>query len=96
MNIGDFIEFYRGETNEYRSPVGFDSPGPVFSIINLNFGGNGRRGTYDLLAIETGGRPESICGRNGNLDYTELMGDIAHVAGIASDVIQRASDRDDL
>ena len=88
QNIGDFIEFYRGETNEYRSPVGFDSPGPVFSIINLpNFGCTGDEAhSYDLLAIETGGRSESICGRNGNLDYTELMGDIAQTAaGIASD-----------
>ncbi len=89
QNIAEFIEFYRGETNDYRSPVGFDSPGPVFSIINLpNFDCRGVQNahSYDLLAIETGGRSESICGRDGNLDYTELMGEIAQTAaGIASD-----------
>ena len=88
QNMGDHLEFYRGETDAYRSPVGYDSPGPVFSIINLpNFGCTGDQAhAYDLLAIETGGRSESICGLNGNIDYAPLMADIAQTAaGIASD-----------
>jgi hypothetical protein len=88
QNMVEHIEFYRGETDTYRAPVGFNLPGPIFSIINLpNFGCQGQEGhSYDLLAIETGGRSESICGRNGNVDYTELMADIAQTAaGIASD-----------
>ena len=40
--------------------------------------------TYDILAIRTGGRSESICGRGGQLDYAPLMQDIAAAAGIAS------------
>ena len=60
----------------------------MFTVINIPAFGCGsaqNAHTYDILAIRTGGRSESICGRGGQLDYAPLMQDIARAAaGIAS------------
>ena len=82
QNIGDFIEFIAAK-RMIIAPVGFDSPGPVFSIINLpNFGRLGDAAhSYDLVAIETGGNRVDLYAMV--IRLYPLMGDIAQTAGIA-------------
>jgi hypothetical protein len=83
-----WVNFFNGQGGQFQAPPGFDSPGSVFTIINTPEFGCGSAQiahAYDLTAIGTGGRSESICGRNGQLDYSGLMQDIAQAAaGIAS------------
>lgn len=85
--VTSYVNYFNGQGG-FRPPLGFDRPGSVFTIINIPAFGCGsaqNAHTYDLLAIQTGGRSESICGRGGLLDYAPLMEDIARAAaGIAS------------
>lgn len=85
--VAGTVNFFNGR-GAFTPPNGFESPGSVFTIINIPAFGCGsaqNAHAYDLLAIQTGGRSESICGRGGQLDYAPLMQDIARAAaGIAS------------
>ena len=82
-----YVNFFNGQ-GAFQPPNGFERPGSVFTVINIPAFGCGRAQnahTYDIVAIRTGGRSESICGRGGQLDYAPLMQDIARAAaGIAS------------
>ena len=82
-----YVNFFNGQ-GAFQAPNGFERPGSVFTVINIPAFGCGsaqNAHTYDILAIRTGGRSESICGRGGQLDYAPLMQDIARAAaGIAS------------
>jgi len=85
--VDGYANFFNGQ-GAFQPPNGFERPGSVFTIINIPAFGCGaaqNAHAYDILAIRTGGRSESICGRGGQLDYSPLMQDIARAAaGIAS------------
>ena len=65
-----YVNFFNGQ-GALQAPNGFERPGSVFTVINIPAFGCGsaqNAHTYDILAIRTGGRSESICGRGGQLD----------------------------
>ena len=83
-----YCHFSTGRAAFAKRLNGFERLAQWFTVINIPAFGCGsaqNAHTYDILAIRTGGRPESICGRGGQPDYVPLMQDIAQAAaGIAS------------